>query len=87
MLYILWTAFRPAPREQRLLRGAFACAFLALLINGIVEYNFGNSVVLMLYLTLIGLIHAVSSPTPAAARAPAPPPNAPAICGQSTAGN
>ncbi len=87
MLYTLWTAFRPAPRELRLLRGALACAILALLLNGIVEYNFGNSEIFMNYLMLFGMLHAVSSPTPAAARAPAPPPVAPAISGHSTADN
>lgn len=67
MLYVLWTAFRPMPRENVILRSALACAILALLLNGIVEYNFGNSEIFMNYLLLFGMLQAVSSATPAAA--------------------
>lgn len=56
MLHTLWTGFRRAPPELRPLRTAPACALLALLLNGIVEYNFGDSEILMLYLTLFGIL-------------------------------
>lgn len=87
MLYALWLAFRPAPRELRLLRGAIACALLALLLNGIVEYNFGNSEIFMNYLMLFGMLHAVAWPASAAAPVPAPPPAVPATSGQNTKDN
>lgn len=37
------------------LRAAAACALLGLLLNGLVEYNFGDSEVLMVYLALLGI--------------------------------
>jgi len=57
MAAVLWIAFRPgAPGEEPLLRGAVAFAVLGLLINGLVEYNFGDSEVQKMYLVLFGLL-------------------------------
>lgn len=58
MAFVLWTAFRIGPANDPLapLRTGVACAFLALLLNGLVEYNFGASKPLMIYLVLMGLI-------------------------------
>lgn len=57
---MLWTAFRPmegeASGEARLLRGAAAFTLLGLLLNGLVEYNFGDSEVQKLLLVLFGLL-------------------------------
>lgn len=58
MACMLWTAFRPSARGDPLLRHMLGFALLALLINGMVEYNFGDSEVLKVYLTLFGLIDA-----------------------------
>jgi O-antigen ligase len=60
MVHTLWTGFRRSPPELRPLRTATACALLALLLNGVVEYNFGDSELLMLYLTLFGILLASS---------------------------
>lgn len=46
--------------EFQVLRGAVAFAFLGLFLNGMVEYNFGDSEVLKVYLLLFGLIDAFS---------------------------
>jgi len=56
MLSLLLNGFRKAPSGLRLLRGGAACAFLALLLNGLVEYNFGTSEIFMVYMILIGIL-------------------------------
>ncbi len=66
MLWFLIQSFR-GPRSP--LRSAASCALFALLINGIFEYNFGDSEVLMLYMTLFGL---VLPPSPEDAELPLP---------------
>lgn len=63
MASTFWVAFRPnrAEFDSRFLRAAIACAFLALFLNGVVEYNFGASKPLMVFLILIGLIDSFSN--------------------------
>lgn len=56
MAAMLWTAFRPASRQDLLLRRTVGFALLALLLNGMVEYNFGDSEILKVYLVLFGLL-------------------------------
>jgi len=56
MAWVLWKAFRPSGEGDRYLRGAVAFAFLGLFLNGLVEYNFGDSEILKIYLLLFGLI-------------------------------
>jgi O-antigen ligase len=56
MISLLWTGFRRIPGQDAALRHTVAFALLALLINGLVEYNFGDSEILKLYLVLFGLI-------------------------------
>jgi hypothetical protein len=56
MLRVLWTAFRRHPRTDAALRHTLGFALLALLLNGMVEYNFGDSEILKTYLVLFGLI-------------------------------
>lgn len=63
MIYYLRKAIRPLPRELRLLRGSVACAFLALLVNGLVEYNFGTSSIFMMYMVLFGILESFSPNT------------------------
>lgn len=58
---VLLKAFRPRQGE-RILRHAVGFAFLGLLLNGLVEYNFGDSEVLKVYLVLMGLVDALSAP-------------------------
>jgi len=55
---VFWKAFRPGSPELKDLRGAVAFAFLGLFLNGLVEYNFGDSEILKVYLVLFGLIDA-----------------------------
>ncbi len=55
---IYYKAFRRGPPEVVVLRGAVAFAFMGLFLNGLVEYNFGDSEVLKVYLVLFGLIDA-----------------------------
>jgi len=64
MLHTLTRGFRKEPRDLRLFRGGAACAFLALLLNGMVEYNFGTSEILMVYLILIGTLSYFQSHPP-----------------------
>lgn len=52
----LWTGFRKIPIEDRALRQTVAFVLLGLLLNGLVEYNFGDSEILKLYLVLFGLL-------------------------------
>lgn len=62
MAAALWAAFRPNPakHDARLLRGGIACAFLALHLNGLVEFNFGASKPLMMFLLLLGMTDALT---------------------------
>ncbi|WFB35389.1 O-antigen ligase family protein [Kiritimatiellota bacterium B12222] len=53
---VFYKAFRPGPPEIAVLRGAVAFAFLGLFLNGLVEYNFGDSEILKIYLVIFGLI-------------------------------
>jgi O-antigen ligase len=53
---VLWMALRRRDAEEAALQGAVGFAFFGLLLNGLVEYNFGTSEVLKLYLILFGLI-------------------------------
>lgn len=59
---VLWQGFRRRPATLRLARFAVACCILALLVNGVVEYNFGNSEVFMTFLTLFGLLAGLHEP-------------------------
>jgi hypothetical protein len=72
MAFVLWTAFRNGPKDDPSapLRAGVACAFLALLLNGLVEYNFGASKPLMIYLVLMGLIDTHRSPEKGTASEP-----------------
>jgi hypothetical protein len=56
MAWILWKAFGPNGPGNRLQRGAVGCALLGLILNGFVEYNFGDSEILMLFLLFLGLL-------------------------------
>jgi len=53
---VCWTAFRRKPTADAALRHTVGFALLALLLNGMVEYNFGDSEILKCYLVLFGLI-------------------------------
>ncbi|MGA0333798.1 MAG: O-antigen ligase family protein [Kiritimatiellia bacterium] len=72
MGWVFWKAFRRGPPDLRELRGAVAFAFLGLFLNGLVEYNFGDSEVLKMYLVIFGLID-VAETSSAPFQKPAPP--------------
>ncbi|MDF3128599.1 O-antigen ligase family protein [Kiritimatiellaeota bacterium B1221] len=55
---VFYKGFRQGPPELAVLRGAVVFAFLGLFLNGLVEYNFGDSEILKVYLVLLGLIDA-----------------------------
>jgi len=60
MASMLWTGFRKLPLEDVGLRYTVAFVLLGLLFNGMVEYNFGDSEILKLYLVLFGLLDVFS---------------------------
>lgn len=62
MIFVFRKAFGPAATHDKILRGAVAFAFLGLFLNGLVEYNFGDSEVLKVYLVLFGLIDVFQVP-------------------------
>jgi O-antigen ligase len=53
---VLWIGFARYPKQNAALRYTVAFAFLGLMLNGLVEYNFGDSEVLKAYLVLFGLL-------------------------------
>ncbi len=56
MMSMLWTGFQKLPLGDSGLRYTVAFVLLGLLMNGMVEYNFGDSEILKLYLVLFGLL-------------------------------
>jgi O-antigen ligase len=76
MLAMLRNGFRAAPGAPRpdFLRLSALTALVGLLLNGLVEYNFGDSEILMLYLALFGLLDAPHLKDPSAALAKEPTP-------------
>lgn len=61
MGWVIYKAFVRRAGADSILRSAVAFAFLGLFLNGLVEYNFGDSEVLKVYLVLFGLIDACGS--------------------------
>jgi O-antigen ligase len=76
MLAMLRNGFRSPPGAPRpdFLRLSALTALVGLLLNGLVEYNFGDSEILMLYLALFGLLDAPHLKDPSAALAKEPTP-------------
>jgi O-antigen ligase len=56
MLLVAIKAFKPPPDELKPMQAAVACGLLGLILNGMVEYNFGDSEVMKLYLILFGMV-------------------------------
>ncbi|MEX2605834.1 MAG: O-antigen ligase family protein [Kiritimatiellia bacterium] len=56
MMLIAVKAFKPASGEMKPLQAAVAFGFLGLMLNGLVEYNFGDSEVMKLYFILFGMV-------------------------------
>jgi O-antigen ligase len=56
MLLVAIKAFHPPPDELKPMQAAVAFGFLGLILNGMVEYNFGDSEVMKLYLILFGMV-------------------------------
>jgi O-antigen ligase len=62
MATALWAAFRRSPSPDAALRHTLGFALLALLLNGMVEYNFGDSEILKTYLVLFGMLDVFGCP-------------------------
>lgn len=56
MLAVLWKCFRCPRGRARSLGAGVVFAVVALLFNGLVEYNFGTTETFMLYLALFGML-------------------------------
>lgn len=56
MILVAIKAFKPAPEELKPMQAAVAFGFLGLIVNGMVEYNFGNTDVMKLFLILFGMV-------------------------------
>jgi len=62
LLRDLWTRFQSGERTQRELAATAMATVVALLTAGLFEYNFGDSEVLMLFLTIVTLPAAAARP-------------------------